>query len=115
MTLKELQRVLAEVQGQGSPNPQLDSLLERLAGKEFWCGHTSANVKDCCFNHIIGLPEKQAVPRPIFDYEMQLLNELLLSTGSIKDKHLFIKKATGLGITEFCLRFMVWLRCNDDT
>jgi hypothetical protein len=26
-----------------------------------------------------------------------------------KDKHLWIKKATGLGVTEFFLRFMAWL------
>jgi hypothetical protein len=25
------------------------------------------------------------------------------------EKHLWIKKATGLGISEFMLRFMVWL------
>jgi len=33
-----------------------------------------------------------------------------------KDKHLWIKKATGLGVTEFFLRFMAWLcfRNNDD-
>jgi hypothetical protein len=32
-----------------------------------------------------------------------------------KDKHLWIKKATGLGVTEFFLRFMAWLclRNND--
>jgi hypothetical protein len=33
-----------------------------------------------------------------------------------KDKHLWIKKATGLGVTEFFLRFMAWLclRNNND-
>jgi hypothetical protein len=32
-----------------------------------------------------------------------------------KDKHVWIKKATGLGVTEFFLRFMAWLclRNND--
>jgi late competence protein required for DNA uptake (superfamily II DNA/RNA helicase) len=29
--------------------------------------------------------------------------------GSFKDKHLWVKKATGLGVTEFMLRFMAWL------
>ena len=34
---------------------------------------------------------------------------------SFKEKHLFVKKATGLGITEFFLRFMAWLCLyNDD-
>ena len=32
-----------------------------------------------------------------------------------KEKHLWIKKATGLGVTEFMLRFMTWLCVyNDD-
>ena len=32
-----------------------------------------------------------------------------------KVKHLWVKKATGLGVTEFILRFMAWLcLCNDD-
>ena len=28
---------------------------------------------------------------------------------SFKDKHLWVKKATGLGVTEFMLRFLAWL------
>ena len=28
---------------------------------------------------------------------------------SFKDKHLWVKKATGLGVTEFMLRTMAWL------
>src|SRR5207244_7519958 len=31
-----------------------------------------------------------------------------------KDKHLWIKKATGLGVTEFFLRFMAWLCLRND-
>jgi primosomal protein N' len=51
-----------------------------------------------------------------------LLYEALLSPDfcnplnhDFKDKHLWIKKATGLGVTEFFLRFMAWLclRNND--
>jgi hypothetical protein len=33
---------------------------------------------------------------------------------TFKLKHLWIKKATGLGITEFCLRFMAWLCLRND-
>lgn len=119
MPLRELQKVLAEIEG--SPTPELDSLLERLQGKPFWCGAQSSkrSFQECCFNHILDLPSKNGQPKIIFDYEIQLLNELLegghMSTKSIKSKHLFIKKATGLGITEFCLRFMVWLCCYDDS
>jgi hypothetical protein len=30
------------------------------------------------------------------------------------DRHLWIKKATGLGVSEFMLRFMAWLCLKDD-
>ena len=33
--------------------------------------------------------------------------------GPFKDKHLWVKKETGLGVTEFMLRMMAWL-CTKD-
>ena len=50
-----------------------------------------------------------ALIKPFFDYEM------ILSDIPHEHKHVWIKKATGLGITEFMLRHMAWhcLR-NDD-
>ena len=33
---------------------------------------------------------------------------------SFKIKHLWVKKATGLGVTEFMLRFMAWLCLRND-
>lgn len=35
------------------------------------------------------------------------------TTNNNRAKHLWIKKATGLGITEFMLRFMAWLCLRD--
>jgi hypothetical protein len=61
------------------------------------------------FNHAIGLPEKNGVPMPLFDYEQMLYNALQLN------KHIWIKKATGLGVTEFILRYMAWLCLKDNT
>jgi hypothetical protein len=34
---------------------------------------------------------------------------------TFKDKHLWVKKATGLGVTEFMLRMMAWLCTRDET
>ena len=34
---------------------------------------------------------------------------------SFKDKHLWVKKATGLGVTEFILRMMAWLCTTKQT
>jgi hypothetical protein len=44
-------------------------------------------------------------------YQMEKDNTLLYP---FKVKHVWIKKATGLGITEFCLRFMAWLCLRND-
>src|SRR5437016_14541770 len=62
---------------------------------------------NCCFNHVIGLPKKDGIDKPIFDYEMQLVNAL------DNNKSIFVKKARGLGITEILLRYMSWLAVFD--
>jgi hypothetical protein len=61
------------------------------------------NSNSNTFNHAIGLPEKNGEPIPLFDYEQLLYNTLE------QHKHVWIKKATGLGVTEFMLRYMAWL------
>ena len=77
--------------------------------------HKSEDIRtkgDCCFNHIIGLP--------IFDYENLLYDSLLItdfynaSRHNFKDKHLWVKKATGLGVTEFMPRLMAWFCLRND-
>jgi hypothetical protein len=59
---------------------------------------------------------------PMFDYQRLLYDNLMIPAAvlnrpkhSFKDKHLWVKKATGLGITEFFLRIMIWLATTDDT
>ena len=37
-----------------------------------------------------------------------------MEDGSFKDRHIFVKKATGIGATEFFLRLMSWLCLKDD-
>jgi hypothetical protein len=32
---------------------------------------------DCCFNHIVGLPQKETIEKPIFDYQKLLYANLL--------------------------------------
>jgi hypothetical protein len=54
------------------------------------------------FNHFIGLPLKNGHPMPLFDYEQQLFDALQTN------KHVWIKKATGLGVTEFMQQYMAW-------
>jgi len=57
---------------------------------------------------MIGLPVKNSKKMPLFDYEQEIF-DLLQET-----KHVWIKKATGLGITEFMLRYIAWLCIRND-
>ncbi len=60
------------------------------------------------FNDMIGLPQKDGIPQKMFDYELDLYKIWE------QYKHIWIKKSTGLGISEFFLRLMLWLCLKDD-
>jgi hypothetical protein len=115
-------------------------MLDRLRGKPFWYWNngrhnevTRSSKYDCCFNHIVGLPTKDGIEKPMFDYERDIYfglqkpyylnsysstDRFHIKSNNIlfpfKAKHLWIKKATGLGATEFMLRFMAWLCVHND-
>jgi hypothetical protein len=124
LTFKDLKkRVSTETTATGQHR-----LFERLRDKPFWFWdieeHKAEAVKtrgNCCFNHIIGLPTKEGDDKPMFDYEKLLYEALLAQDNAnplnhgFKHKHLWVKKATGLGVTEFMLRLMVWLCLRNDT
>ena len=122
MTFKDLKKRVSSLE----ITQEQYRLFERLQNKPFWIWnieeHKHEDVRtngDCCFNHIIGLPIKEGVEKPIFDYEKILYDALLINDVSnhnddFKHKHLWVKKATGLGVTEFFLRLMVWLCLGND-
>ena len=97
------------------------NLFERLQNKPFWIWniteHKQEDIRtngECCFNHIIGLPTKEGEEKAMFDYEKLLYDSILVNgisnqNYSFKHKHLWVNKATGLGVTEFFLRLMAWL------
>ena len=98
---------------------QQSRLIEKLHNKPFWIWnikeHKVEDIRtdgECCFNHIIGLPQKDGNDKPLYDYEEIIFDSLVTETTN---KHLWIKKATGLGISEFMLRFMAWLCLKDNT
>jgi hypothetical protein len=124
VVFKDLQKLVSHSQRENTSK----ELFERLQGKPFWMWdideHKLEDIKtsgDCCFNHIIGLPTKENSEKPIFDYENLLYDSLLVADfynrlhHAFKHKHLWVKKSTGLGVTEFFLRLMAWLclRNND--
>jgi hypothetical protein len=93
-------------------------LYEKLYHTLFWIWnvdeHERADIRTdgyCCFNHIIGLPQKDGNYKPLYDYEQLIFNSLVTNNGN---KHLWIKKAKGLGVSEFMLRFMAWLCLKDN-
>jgi hypothetical protein len=122
VTFKDLHKLV-----QSQSISEQNQLLQRLRDKPFWiwdkANHKQEDIKikgDCCFNHIIGLPRKDGIEKSIFDYENLLYDSLLIpefynpSKYNFKEKHLWVKKATGLGVTEFMLRLMAWLCLHND-
>jgi hypothetical protein len=118
VTFKDLQRVIESQPNQGLNQNQ----LQRLRNKEFWY----------CFER-----RHKEIDRitkgGYIEYERQLYRALVepgylnSHPGSesktdpnndvwypFKEKHLWIKKATGIGVTEFMLRFMAWLCVRND-
>ena len=100
MTLQNLSKILDKYESQlGSSSIQQFELLNGLPFYN-WQQHLyNSNT----FNHAIGLPQKDGKTYPLFDYEQILFDTLQ------QHKHVKIKKATGLGVTEFMLRYMAWL------
>jgi hypothetical protein len=105
-----------------SDTTQLQQLQTRLfdicKNRPFWIWNVEEHKQEdirtngsCCFNHVIGLPQKDGVDKPFYDYEEIIFDSLVTQSGN---KHLWIKKATGLGISEFMLRFMAWLCLKDN-
>ena len=93
MTFKDLKkRVTLEALHQQS------RLFGRLRNKSFWIWnieehkHEDARTnEDCCFNHIIGLPEKDGIDKPLYDYEKIIFDSLVThggNTNSYDGKHL---------------------------
>jgi hypothetical protein len=76
----------------------------------------------CCFNHLIGLPEKHGVKHNLYLYEYNIFAELMKDkprpTNDMINrqqyKHIAVIKATGLGITEFVLRWIAWMCVRND-
>ena len=111
MTFKDLRKRFSSQQQRRRQQQQssLALLSNRLKDKPFWIWniqeHKRQNIitnGDCRFNHIIGLPQKDGITKPIFDYQ-----KILFDTCCIRyDRHIWVKKSTGIGATESVLRIM---------
>ncbi len=85
--------------------------IKLLRNLPFYCWNTKKFGFDyCCMNHSIGLPkDKNGIEKPLYSYEKTIVDILE------KNKHLWVLKATGLGITELMLRYMAWLCLKDNS
>jgi len=99
-----------------------NSLELDLSGMRFWIwdkvAHTKAHEEQgdwCCFNHLIGLPIKNGKEFPIFPFEYEIWQALFEpeyeNPGNAfqRWKHLWSKKAPGIGFTEIIMRMMLYL------
>jgi hypothetical protein len=92
------------------------AMLEFLRDKPFWiwdkAEHREAARKAagpfCCFNHIVGLPELNSVQHPLYDYQQLVIDKLE------SNKYIWIKKSTGLGLTETWVRYFSYLACRNN-
>src|SRR5690349_4696049 len=95
-----------------------NKFFQSLRGLPFWIWDDKkhAQIKqqrkgNCCFWDIIGPPLKKGVPQPVWDYQALLYKTLFTEDPdySFKSHHLWVKKSTGLGVSEFFLRLIAWL------
>ena len=77
---------------------QQSRLFERLHNKPFWIWNVEDHKQEdietngyCCFNHTIGLPQKDGVDKPLYEYEQIIFDPLSTQNSN---KHLWIKKAS---------------------
>lgn len=102
MTFKDLQKLVQSQSGSEQKNT-----IPR--DKPFWIWDRDQHKFEyhrtkgsCCFNHVIGLPQKDGHDMPLLPYQRTLYCALQ------DHKHVWIKKSRGLGVTEFLLRYIAY-------
>jgi hypothetical protein len=117
-------------QGISSPNNNIDTnnnnLIDRFKGLDFWIWDKDKHEKEfdrilaqsyskacadkvaCCFNHAIGLPVKNDISHPIYQWQHEIFDALQ------RHKLIAILKARGIGASEFLLRYAMWLCLKDN-
>ncbi len=77
--------------------------------KPFWIWNDSLHRYNfvnsngqCCFNHILSLPMKGRIENPVFKFQSLIFGILE------QNQNVWIKKARGIGLTTFVLRYLAW-------
>jgi hypothetical protein len=97
----KLEKILTRIDTNFKPRQEINNILFESVAPIFWCGNFKGSG-NCCYNHWLGLPEKNGTKHPIYKYQSEI-------TGKLEShKHIWILKARGLGITELFLRWIEW-------
>jgi hypothetical protein len=80
---------------------------ERIYLKTY--GEVIKDQPHCCYNHTLGLPVKDGVPRPLYPYQRPFLDALE------RDKFVACHKPRSAGITEVALRYLEHLILRDES
>jgi hypothetical protein len=118
-TVEHYKQRLESFQSTTDTNTQYFKVLK---GLPFYCKWPSTylisdiknNGRYCCFNHAAGMPHKNGIEHELYDYEYELFEYLERDVPTDpKNRHIYCLKSTGLGISEFFLRYIAW-RCTRD-
>jgi hypothetical protein len=97
IVFKDLHKLVSHSQQEQQQEKTRKELFQRLQGKPFWIWniqeHKLEDARtngDCCFNHIIGLPQKNRIDKPLYNYEEIIFDSLVTQTGNFNTsrKHL---------------------------
>jgi hypothetical protein len=87
VTFKDLKK---RVSLEATTQQQQYRLTETLRNRPFWIWNIEEHKQEdirtkggCCFNHIIGLPKKDSVDKPFYDYEQILFDYLVTQNATL--------------------------------
>src|SRR5829696_3136166 len=87
--IKDLQRLMEKEQSTAESNSkEMQGLLKKLRDRPFyiWSSDKHRLASDprntikglCCFNHIIGLPQKNGIAQPLWNYQDMIYKALMV-------------------------------------
>lgn len=83
----------------------------------FWCYNPLSETESCCFWHYIfypnGGPERDDIFHPCYKYEQEIIEYLDQGKLDSAKKMMCVYKATGLGLTELILMWILFKAATD--
>ena len=90
---------------------------KRIYPAKFWCYNPFSEDENCCWWHYIfypnGGPERDGVFHPVYKYEQEILEHLEKGKYDTACRMVCVYKATGLGLTELILLWILFKCCTD--